>query len=218
MHPLLHRAHAVIFDFDGVLVDSEPLHEAAIKQTAADVGWTMTADHFHQMVGKGDEHAFELLAAAHNTIISSDQTADLCARKHRACIDLIHQRRFTVHSGVPSLVTRVAADRPVGICSGSRRDVVLGMLHTTEFGGLMRTVVTHEDVTLPKPAPEGYLLAASRLGVDPRRCVVIEDSPTGIRAARGAGMTVLAVCHSFPAERLHEAHAIFNRIGDLLPA
>lgn len=206
----------MIFDFDGVLVDSEPLHEAAIKEAAAVRGWTMTADHFRRMVGKGDEHAFELLASENRTEITPEEVAALCARKHEACLRLIAAGRFTVQPGAPEVVQTCAHSRPVGVCSGSRREVVLGMLNATPLAAAMSTVVTHEDVTHPKPAPDGYLLAARRLGLVPQRCVVIEDSPTGIRAAKSAGMTVIAVGHSFPQDRLTEADVYVDTIARLL--
>lgn len=219
MHPLLARAEAVVFDFDGVLVDSEPLHEEAIRQTAAaQRGWAMTRDHFHQMVGKGDPHAFELLARVHGTSVTGDEIASLCEHKHARSLELIAAGRFSVQPGAVELAGRISASRPAGVCSGSRREVVRGMLDRSGLAPHMRCVVTHEDVKRPKPDPEGYRLAARLLGTSPEKCVVIEDSPTGIRAAVAAGMTVIAVCHSFNAERLTEAHLVIATIADLLRA
>lgn len=217
MHPLLAQAQAVIFDFDGVLVDSEPLHEEAIRQTAAAVrGWGMTRDHFHQMVGKGDPHAFELLARVHGSVVSPRDIEALCEQKHARSLELIAAGRFSVQPGAAELAGRVGATRPVGVCSGSRREVVCGMLDRSGLATHMRCVVTHEDVERPKPDPEGYRLAARLLGATAENCVVIEDSPTGIRAGVAAGMTVIAVCHSFNAERLTEAHLVIATIADLL--
>lgn len=216
MHPLLVQAKAVIFDFDGVLVDSEPLHEEAIRRIAATVGWTMAREHFHQMVGKGDEHAFELLARVHGQKLGRETISALCERKHEECLRLIDEGRFSVQPGAAELVHRVSETKPTGVCSGSRRAVVLGMLERSGLAPSMRTVVTHEDVIRPKPDPDGYRRAAADLGADPRACVVIEDSPTGIRAGVAAGATVIAVCHSFKAERLTEAHLVIATIADLL--
>jgi beta-phosphoglucomutase len=218
LHPFLAQAAAVIFDFDGVLVDSEPLHEAAIKTIATQRGWTMTHEHFLQMVGKGDEHAFRLLARENGHALTDQAVATMCEAKHRRCVELISERYFTVQEAADAIVNRVASTRPAGVCSGSRREVVLGMLEASGLAPLMRTVITHEDVTMPKPAPEGYLLAARRLGAEPRSCVVIEDSLTGIRAGKAAGMTVIGVCHSFGPERLYEADLVIPHIRDLLTA
>jgi HAD superfamily hydrolase (TIGR01509 family) len=216
LHPLFGRAAAVIFDFDDVLVDSEPLHEAAIKAVATERGWTMTHEHFLQMVGKGDEHAFRLLARENGHGLTDAAVAAMCEAKHLRCIDLIGERRFTVQPGAAALVDLVAGSRAAAVCSGSRREVVRGMLDASGLGRYMRTVITHEDVTHAKPAPDGYLLAASRVGAEPRTCVVIEDSPTGIRAGKAAGMFVIGVCHSFAAEKLYEADVVLPHIKALL--
>lgn len=218
MHPLLRDAAAVIFDFDGVLVDSEPLHEEAIGRTGAARGWAMTRERFLRMVGKGDEHAVRLLAREHGHALTDRAVRELCEEKHRHCLRLIREGRFAVQPGAEALVRLVSAAMPAGVCSGSRRDVVQGMLAAGGLAVYMRTVVTHEDVREPKPAPEGYLLAAARLGVPAGGCAVIEDSPTGIRAARAAGMRVIGVCHSFGRDRLGEADAVVGHIRELLPA
>lgn len=215
MHPLLTNAAAVIFDFDGVLVDSEPLHAEAIRRTAATLGWSVSHEQFLRMVGKGDEHAFELLARENGRTIDPGEVARLCERKHLECLSLIGEHRFTVQPGAAEMVALAAARSAVGVCSGSRAGVVRGMLRLSGLEPAMRTVVTHEDVANPKPAPEGYLLAAARLNADPRASVAIEDSPTGIRAAKDAGMTVIAVCHSFGADRLTLADAVVAKIADL---
>lgn len=217
---MLACAHAVIFDFDGVLVDSEPLHEEAIRRIAAANGWSMSAEQFRRMVGKGDEHAFELLARENGqaALLGVESLAALCAAKHRECLSLIEAGMFSVQPGAPELVAAlVHRGVPMAVCSGSRREVVLGMLRSCacELGRHLQEVVTHESVKSPKPAPEGYLLAAARVGVEPARCLVIEDSPTGIRAGKAAGMAVLAVAHSFPPDRLAEADAVAESLASL---
>lgn len=206
----------MIFDFDGVLVDSEPLHAEAIRRVGAERGWSMSHEQFLRMVGKGDEHAFGLLAGESGARVSGAEVSELCERKHAVCLRLIEEGRFAVQDGAGRVVGAAADRVPIGVCSGSRRGVVRGMLERTGFGGRMRAVVTHEDVRNPKPAPEGYLLAASMLGVEAARCVVVEDSPTGIRAAKSAGMRVIAVGHSFPKEELGEADAFVERIALLV--
>lgn len=216
---LLAGARAVIFDFDGVLVDSEPLHAEAIRRVAAENGWVLTPEQFRRMIGRGDEHAFELLARESGRPLGAPGIARLCGAKHAECLALIAQRCFAVQPGVHVLLESLRADgRLLGICSGSREGVVRGMLREASppLNPYFPVVVTHERVRAPKPDPEGYLRAAGELGVDPGRCVVIEDSPTGIQAGLAAGMTVIAVGHSFEPGRLADAHAIAPRISDLL--
>ena len=213
----LAAAGAVIFDFDGVLVDSEPMHMRAIREVAAARGWAFGDEVFARMIGKGDEHAFELLAELHREPVTPAQIARLCEDKSRACTRLIQGGLFTVQPGVREVMmdARREGTRPTAICSGSRREVVVGMAERAGLSPLVRTIVTHEDVAHPKPDPEGYLLAAARLGVKPGDAVVIEDSPTGVRAGKAAGMRVIGVCHSFSADRLLEADWVLPRLADL---
>lgn len=208
-------AKAVIFDFDGVLVDSEPMHMRAIREVAAARGWDFGDEVFARMIGKGDEHAFELLAELHGQAITPADVGRMCDEKSEACVRLIAAGQFTVQPGVLPIMAAAAARGPTAVCSGSRRAVVQGMADRAGMSRLVRTIVTHEDVAKPKPNPEGYLLAASRLGVHPGECVVIEDSPTGIRAGKSAGMRVIAVGHSFPAERLSEADWVLGQLAEL---
>jgi beta-phosphoglucomutase-like phosphatase (HAD superfamily) len=92
-----------------------------------------------------------------------------------------------------------------------RREAEL-MLETLGLRSLFRVLLTGDDVRDPKPAPDCYLLAASRLGLDPAGCAAVEDAPFGVRAARAAGLYVLGVTTSFPAERLGEAHRVFSTV------
>lgn len=208
-------AKAVIFDFDGVLVDSEPMHMRAIREVAAARGWEFGDEVFARMIGKGDEHAFELLAELHGEAITPAGVGRMCDEKSEACVRLIAAGEFTVQPGVLPIMAEAAARGPTAICSGSRREVVQGMADRAGMSPLVRTIVTHEDVVKPKPNPEGYLLAAARLGVPPSECIVIEDSPTGIRAGKSAGMRVIAVGHSFPPARLSEADWVLGQLADL---
>lgn len=213
----LQRARAVIFDFDGVLADSEPLHCHAIRVAARLRGWSVSDEQFQRMIGKGDPHAFELLARENDQPITGAEIAHLIDLKQTACLRGIADGRFTPQPGAADLVRWAAARVPTAVCSGSSRPFVAAILEKMDLLSVLRTVVGLEDVSRPKPDPDPYLIAASRLEVTPADCVVIEDTPTGIHSARAAGMHVIGVCHSFPRDRLVEAHEVVDRIADLLP-
>lgn len=206
----------MIFDFDGVLVDSEPLHEWAIREAVAPLGWTFTHEQFVEgIVGRGDERAFVTIAGWNRAAISEALGSSLLARKRELMAEGIAAGRYAVQAHAMEIVTLAASRFPLAVCSGSRASVVCGMLEATGLAPHFRHVVTADDVSRAKPAPDGYLLAAAKLGVEPARCVAIEDTPTGIAAARAAGMRVIGVCHTCSRSALAEADEALDQIGEL---
>ncbi len=202
------NARAVVFDFDGVLVDSEPLHQWAFNEVIAPRGWEVNEREFDSlMVGKGDEACFAMLGAWYDAPLTRVEIGALCNAKTQAMTRGIEAGRFEVQPGARELITGLSADVPLAVCSGSRRAVVEGMLRVGDLRGHFREVVTFDDVSANKPDPEGYRLACERLGFEPSDCVAIEDSDTGVAAAAGAGMRVVAVEHSMAASRLRDAGA-----------
>ncbi len=207
-------ADAIVFDFDGVISDSEPVHERALRAAAEAVGMRFaSADFSARFVGLGDVSAFKMIAEDHGRALDDDELAALCAHKLRAFVTEERKTPPRPVAGSIELIHASAARVPVGVCTGSRRAEVGPMLERFGVRGLLRAFVTADDVEHPKPDPAGYRLAAEKLGGG--RVVAIEDSPTGIAAAKGAGLRVLAVCQSYPADRLKDADRIVERITDL---
>jgi beta-phosphoglucomutase len=204
---------AIIFDFDGVLVDSEPMHEWAIRETLAPRGWDFTLAQFHaHIVGKGDENAYRRIAEwNHGTLADADVT-ELLRAKWALMARGIAERRFTPKPGAAELVRALAKRKPVGVCSGSVRATVEPMLKVLGLMDVLGVIVTGDQVPM-KPDPAGYLLAASSLGAEPGRCLAIEDTPTGVRAGKNAGMHVIAVGHTVPKAMLHEADEFVEQIA-----
>jgi beta-phosphoglucomutase len=209
---------ATFFDFDGVLVDSEPLHEWAIHEAVAPLGWRVTHTQFIEgIVGRGDERAFVTIASWNKVDLPEGLASELLTTKRSKMAEGIAGGRFTVQPGAVDAVRAAAGLGPVAVCSGSRSSVVLPMLRAIGLADAFAHVITADDVARAKPAPDGYLLAASRLGLAPNLCTAIEDTPTGVQSARDAGMRVLAVCHTCPAEALASAHHVLARIADAIP-
>ncbi|MBX3361238.1 MAG: HAD family phosphatase [Phycisphaeraceae bacterium] len=212
----MERIEAIIFDFDGVLVDSEPLHEWAIREAVSGLGWAFSHEQFVEgIVGRGDERAFVTIAGWNGGELTQARAAALLARKRALMAEGIAAGRYEVQEGAAEIVALAGERVPLAVCSGSRASVVCGMLDATGLAPHFRHVVTADDVSRAKPAPDGYMLAAGRLGVEAAGCVAIEDTPTGIEAAKGAGMRVIGVCHTCPAAALQEADEVLHRIGDL---
>lgn len=206
----------VIFDFDGVLVDSEPMHEQAILTAVRPLGWTFTREQFTaHIVGRGDERALHSIAGWHGATLSETEALDLLAIKRAAMTALIHDGRFEAQPGALELVALASANFPTGVCSGSRRSVVEPMLKKLDLLHVFKCVVTADDVGRPKPWPDGYLHALDRLQTLPGRTLAIEDTPAGVRAARAAGLRVIAVSCTVPPAELNEADRVVDSMGSL---
>jgi len=211
--------HAIIFDFDGIIVDSEPAHARAIAAAVQTLGMTFAHEQeFHRYIGRGDRECLAEVAAEQRRTLTPEQMEELVRVKAQAFTKAVAAGLVRPYPGSVELVLAAAERAPVAVCSGSVRAVVEPTLERLGLLGVLKTVVTVDDVTANKPDPAPYLLTAKRLGLDAGRCAAIEDSPTGIRAARGAGCRVHGVCHSFKRDRLNEAHHIHERIGELTVA
>lgn len=195
---------AVLFDLDGVLIDSEPLHQKAQRQVFADHAMDVPADFFAQFVGLTEETVFARAVAAYGA--DGVDAATLVAHKHRvfaARYDELHPVE-----GALDFVARLhALGLPLGLTTSATATDQQRAFDRFGLAPYFGAVVTVEDVQRPKPDPEPYRTTAERLGVAPEGCLVVEDSAHGVTAARGAGCTVAALTTSFPAAVLREAGA-----------
>jgi len=195
---------AVIFDMDGVLVNSEPLHEKAQRIVFDRYQLTVPASFFSAFKGQTEEDVFNHVVATNPG--RALNAAELVALKHSVYRDLMEDLQ-PIDGALPFLNRLAQAGYPLALTtSATRRD----QQRTFELFSLhpfFNTVVTADDVTHPKPNPEPYVTTAQRLGVAPEHCLVIEDSTHGIRAARSAGCRVAGLATTFSTELLMQAGA-----------
>jgi beta-phosphoglucomutase len=195
---------AAIFDMDGVLVDTGANHRAAWEALLEELGLPAHADAWRCTIGRPAEEAVPLLLGRD---VSDHEAWQLARRKRDLYLDL-SERGTPAVAGVRAFVAelgRQRVPRAVGT-SASHRDVGR-LLAGAGLRQHFQVVVTAEDVTLGKPDPEVWILAARRLRTRPETCVVFEDSLVGIEAARRAGMRAIGVCTSYPADELLAAGA-----------
>lgn len=188
---------AVVFDLDGVLLESEQVWTAAKRELAQREGgrWDRTAE--GEMLGMSStewsRYMHERLAVPLAPDEISAAVARLVAARYEAALPLIE--------GADAAVRALAARWPLGLASSSNREVISLVLDHARWGELFRAVVSSEQVAHGKPAPDVYLAATARLDVEPARCVAVEDSGAGIRAAAAAGLAVIAVPNrAFPPD------------------
>lgn len=207
---------AVIFDFDGVLVDSEHAHMWSIAKAIEPEGWSADPEQmFEEFVGTSDKYCFGTIAERHGETLDDERHQALIERKLGCFLEAVGDGRVTPHAGGFELM-RAAAERvPVVVCTGSRRATVLPVLEKHGVLGLLKGVVGADDVGKTKPDPEAYRTACEVVGHDPGVCVAIEDTEHGIASGIGAGLRVIAVKHTYQDERLSRASEVVDRIGQI---
>lgn len=183
------RFRAAVFDCDGLLADTEPVWAAAEAELLARHGQVFTEEDAAATVGRAPDASIPIYG---RRIGLSD--AELPAL-YDELLGLFRERSADVRSmpGARELVSALHGRIPLGVASGSPRIVVAALLHATGLADAFDVVVTAEDVTAHKPAPDAYLLACERLGVDPFEAIAFEDSGPGVRSAAAAGLFCVAV-------------------------
>lgn len=194
---------ALLFDLDGVLIDSEPLHEKAQRLVFAEHDLTVPDDFFVRFKGKTEEDVFEHVVQHHARHLD---VATLVARKH-AVYEEIFDELEAVDGALDFLKRRHSEGRRLGLTTSATPEDQRRSFARYGLGRYFGAVVTVADVAHPKPHPEPYQTTARRLGADPARCLVIEDSAHGVEAGRRAGCTVAALTTSFNREELERAGA-----------
>jgi HAD superfamily hydrolase (TIGR01509 family) len=208
----MRQLQAVIFDMDGVIVDSEPRHESAFLDVVREIGYGDKLDLcFADYVGRSDQELWVDFVARHKPPQSLE---DLIARKRQRVLEIL-RRDQPVFDSVPELVEKLAARYALGLASGSERLVVQEVLKLKGLGRFFAAVVSASDIRHGKPAPDIFLRAAELLKVPPRCCCVIEDSKPGIAAGLAAGMEVIAITNTHPAAELRHATHVAKTYQDI---
>jgi HAD superfamily hydrolase (TIGR01509 family) len=193
-----------IFDFDGVLFDSEELHEASWNELAEKEGKPITRDIFLKGFGvKNDLFIKEMLKWSHD----EKEIQRLIHEKESIFWEKVKREGIHPIQGTIDLLKRLyAAKVPCGVgTSAMRRNIDIVFLKYPEIKGLFQAFVTGDDVQIGKPNPEVFLKCAQKLHMDPKRCVVFEDAPLGIQAAKAGGMKAVALTTTFSENEIQSS-------------
>jgi beta-phosphoglucomutase len=211
---------AVIFDFDGVIVDSEPMHEAGLRAGFERVGMTLCAKTNQQrLVGFADRDAYKAVCADFGRTPSDEEFAAISKDKWVFAQEAFARGDVPAFAGTIRLIheaTRLGI--PIAICSGARRREIEHISRSLGIAHLMRHIISADDVVNSKPHPEPYLKTVEALGVPAPRCVTIEDTDKGVAAAKAAGVRAVAVGHTLPADRLTHADRFVASSADITMA
>lgn len=209
---------AVVFDLDGVIVDSEVYHYRSIVQALAPHEIDLSYEEFRNgYTGGSDRDTISRICSAFHIPFDNSQLDSWRAAKAESYRTLIRDGLQPL-PGAAKLIHSVADELPIGLATGSRRSDLEAAFSHIEKGQLRQrfeVTVTADDVVNPKPHPETYVTAIEKLGLNPKQCIAIEDTPGGIAAAKGAGLRVLAVAGTHNPEKLSEADRIVPTLDGL---
>jgi len=216
---------AIVFDFDGVIADSEPLHLRAFQQTLAEDGIELSAaDYYSRYLGYDDVGLMQVLTADRGIAMNDRQITALVARKGAKLQEILDEGHV-LFPGAVEFIRSAAAEVPIAIASGALKHEIVEIIGAAGVGDLFTAIVAAGDTPQSKPSPAPYLLAFERLrqgsgrDLDPRRCVAIEDSRWGLESAQGAGLRCVGVTNSYSAAELQGAELVVGGLGELtLPA
>jgi HAD superfamily hydrolase (TIGR01509 family) len=217
---------AVVFDFNGVLVDDEPIHLEIFQRVLAEEGIELSAeDYYGRWLGLDDRGVLAGVLAERGQAVHPPRLMRLIARKASYYQDRIRRDGYPFYPGAAALVGQ-AAERGwvLAVVSGALRDEVEGALRQAGLRERFKVLVSAEDVAEGKPDPAGYLLALETMNTQPpfperlihaHEVLAVEDSPAGLEAAAAVGFPTLALGHSYPPERLTAAGATVPTINGL---
>ena len=205
----------VIFDWDGVVIDSSAQHEKSWELLAEEIQKPLPADHFKEGFGKKNQ---EIIPSLLRWSEDPEAIRKLGERKEELYRELVREQGVAVLPGARELLVALkSASIPRSVGSSTPRSNLDAIFAATGLDQLFDAVVCGDDVTNGKPAPDVFLLAAKRLGLEPADCLVIEDAHVGIEAAHRAGMKVLAVATTNPLEDLARADAAVPSLAGVTP-
>ena len=215
---------ALIFDFNGVLADDDPIHMRAFREVATEEGLSFTNDEYlDKYLPLNDSDCFQTLFAENNRTLSPAKLDELIKRKGVHYFQMIAEK--TILFADAAAAVRAAALRcPLAIASGARGGEIRHILAQGGLDGCFSAIISAEDVRLGKPHPEPFLRAHEKLrerdrSLELSECVAVEDSIGGIHSAHGAGMRCLAIAHSYDPDRLRTANPewVIDSIADFVP-
>ena len=208
----MNPSEAVIFDMDGVIVDSEPLHEQAFREVLNEIGYGQTHGlDFTEYYGMADRKVWQDFLSKHRPAQTLDELAEW---KQRRFFELLKEDE-PVFEPLLKLLEKLSGRYKLGIASGSAHPVIREVLALRNLRRFFSAVVSAEDVAHGKPAPDIFLRAAELLNARPERCWVIEDSVAGVEGALTAGMKVIGITNTLSASHLQRATRVVHTYEEI---
>ncbi len=213
---------AIIFDFDGVISDTERTHLQAFNKILAKYNIEISeTDYYKDYLGLNDYEGFKEMAKAHNHQLDDEEIENLMTQKGKI-FEKLAKTKSNIIEGTPEFLGMLKQNGiKMAICSGAVRNDIDAILSGTGLPDFFETIITADDVKESKPDPAGFNLALQKLNekqerkIQPAECIVVEDSPWGLEAANRAGMHTLAVTNSYTADELNKAEKVVTNLGEV---
>ena len=213
---------AVIFDFDGVITDSEILHLRAFNQVLAQYSIEITTkDYYKDYLGLTDLDCFQLVARKGRLGLEAQRIENLVKQKNQV-FEKLAKIEATIFEGTPEFLQMLKQNGiPMAICSGAVLAEIEPILEESRLRSFFEAIVSAEQIEKGKPDPEGFLLALKRLNegsqnpISANECVVIEDSHWGLEAGKAAGMHTVAITNTYDTEQLSMAEKVVTKLSEL---
>jgi len=215
---------AIIFDFNGIILNDEPLHFRAMQEAVARLGVHVTEqEYWDRYLPLDDWSCLASICRDHSRPLTKEEQEEALSHKLQAYQRLL-QGNYPLFPGVARFIARAAALYPLAVATGARREEVTGTLAATGLEGYFKVVVSAQDFVKGKPHPESFLLALQRLNgrldgctrpIAAAECLVIEDSVHGVRGALSAGMACLAITNTYSREKLAAANRVVGSLAEV---
>ncbi|MCV3217265.1 HAD family phosphatase [Plectonema radiosum NIES-515] len=199
---------AVLFDFNGVIINDESIHEQLIKQILIEENLTLKKGELNQVcLGRSDRNCLRELLASRGRVVSENYLTVLLNRKATMyALEVEKREKLPLYAGLDDLIFQVRSrDLKLALVSGAIRKEIELVLEHSKLVEQFKIIVAGDDIAKSKPEPDGYVLAVERLNqeypelnLQPSECLAIEDTPDGIQAAKRAGMQVVGVANTYP--------------------
>lgn len=211
--------YGLIFDMDGVIADTEGLNASASIRAFTELFNLpgVKREDFEAGIGRGAEAYMRAAGGVNGLAMSDDDVRRAVDARQEFLLAMLASDPLPAFPGVLALMQAALAspDWAVAIATGSTQEIADAVIRSAQVPYAQMVVITGSEPHARKPAPDMFLAAAARLGVEPSRCFVIEDAPSGVRAAKAAGATCIAVTNSFDASRLAEADLIVDSLAGI---
>lgn len=205
---------AIVFDFDGVLADSEPVHLGAYQAVLTAFGIALSRDEYYRdYLGFDDVGAFEAIGRARSQHWTRRQIDALVAQKTTVFDEMIVSGGM-LYPGAAACIERLAGEFPLGVASGALRHEIETVLRSSRLDRHIKFIVASGDTPRSKPAPDPYVRAAELHGIPASACVAIEDSRWGLESARAAGLRCVGITHTYGASELQMADVVIDSLDE----
>lgn len=217
------RLAALVFDFDGVIADSEPIHFTAFRDVLASIDIALSeAEYYERYLGYDDDGAFRAVGADHGRSLGEAEIARLIERKGEVLLEQL-RGPHVVFAGARACLERFAGVVPVAIASGARREEIELVLGAHDLARYVSVIVAAGETPRSKPAPDPYVratlllmpLARHNVSIAPSSCVAVEDSRWGLASARAAGLRTVALTTSYDRDALGDADVVIDGLDEL---